>query len=109
MNFEMWSPFQSQEVKQICANMMSSEKLLFRRRAGLYGLWIDVSLLIPLFLAVVRPAWWSFILTGAGVVTHILYLPVWQRKQRILLCGMDWARSSGITPDKLPLFKGRRG
>jgi hypothetical protein len=108
MNFELWSPFQSKEVKEICANITPREKSMFKKRAFLYGLWIDVSLLIPLFIAVVRPAWWSFILAGAGVVVHILYLPVWKRKQRELLCGTDWARSSGITLDKLPLFEGRR-
>jgi hypothetical protein len=108
MIMEMWSPFQSKVVREICANITPEEKPVFRKRAFLYGLWIDFSLLIPLVLAIVRPAVWSFILAIVGVVTHILYLPVWQRKEGELLCRTEWARSRGITSDKLPLFKGHR-
>jgi hypothetical protein len=108
MIMEMWSPFQSKMVREICANLKLEEKPAFRKRSFFYGFWIDFSLLIPLILAIVRPAWWSFSLAGAGVAAHILYLPVWHRKQRELLCKTDWARSHGITPDNLPLFKGQR-
>lgn len=107
MNFILWSPFQSKEVKEICVNMTPKEKSMAARRAFLYGLWIVVSLLIPLFLAVKRPAMGSFVLAAIGVLLHILYLPVWQRKQKEFLCRTEWARENGITPDKLPIFKNR--
>ncbi|MDZ7372021.1 MAG: hypothetical protein ONB12_12730 [candidate division KSB1 bacterium] len=105
MNLILWSPFQLKEVKEICVNMTPKEKFMAARRAFLYGLWIVVSLLIPLFGVVKRPEMGSFILAAIGFLLHILYLPVLQRKQKEFLCGTESARENGITPDKLALFK----
>lgn len=104
MDWYTWSPFQSEDIKAICSNMTATEKLTAAKRGAFYGIWVAMSLAIPMGLAIFRPSWVSLCLVLVFVVVHILCIPVWQRKQREFLCSTEWAQSQGVTPGSLKLF-----
>ena len=108
-NWKVWSPFQSETVRDICANMTAEEKSAVTRRGFMYGLWVAVSVALPLQLIFMGFATGNLnpILATFGgllVVAHIVGIPIWQRRQRQFLCSTIWARESGIQPDSLKLF-----
>ncbi len=41
------------------------------------------------------------------IVAHIVFIPIWQRRQRQFLCNTLWARENSIEPDALKLFNWR--
>jgi hypothetical protein len=84
--------------------MKMAEKWAAAMRGALYGMWVAVSVAIPLGVVIAHPSWVTLCLTATLVVAHILCIPVWQRKQREFLCSTDWARSQGLTPERLKLL-----
>jgi len=104
MDWYTWSPFQSEDTKAICSNMTATEKIIAAKRGALYGFWVAISLAIPMGLSIFRPSLMSLCLISVFVIVHILCIPVWQRKQREFLCGTEWARSQGFTPEDLKLL-----
>tara|TARA_R110002111_G_scaffold247140_5_gene310200 strand:+ start:17485 stop:17817 length:333 start_codon:yes stop_codon:yes gene_type:complete len=108
MDWKTWSPFQSKEVQQICANLTPDERSAFLTRGFMYGLWVVVTFAAPVALLMTRfkqiPTM-SFVLLGALIITHIACIPVWQRYVKRFLCDTIWARDQGIVSTQLKLFQ----
>jgi hypothetical protein len=108
MDLATWSPFQSDQVREICAHMTSEERCETARRAGLYGLWALASVVAPLGATVRIQAPWTWALAAVAVAVHIACIPAWQRRTRIFLSSTRWALERGLTADlKLFQFKPR--
>ena len=103
-NWKTWSPFQSPEVRDICAHMTDAEKAETSRRGGLYGFWVAATFAVPLAFAIVERSLLFIIIAVVLVAIHIVCIPIWQRMQRRFLCSTTWAREHGITPDRLRMF-----
>jgi hypothetical protein len=103
-DWKTWSPFQSPEVRDICAHMTDAEKAELSRRSGFYGAWCAATVGIPSSLAIVGRSQWLVVLAAGLVAIHIACVPVWQRMQRRFLCSTAWADEHGITPDRLKMF-----
>ena len=107
INWKTWSPFQSKEVREICAHMTDAEHTKLSRRAYLYGAWVFATVARPSSSALGNrnPA-----VIGIAVVllvVHVVCIPIWQRMQRNFLCSTAWAREHGYTPKQLRLFSFR--
>jgi hypothetical protein len=108
MDFRTWSPFQSQETKEICGHMTESEKVALMRLGFKYGIWIAITLVIPMALAVSFP---SPLTIGFAIILLIVFLiclPIWLKIQKIHLCSTEWAKTKGYIPDQLKLFGCRK-
>jgi len=105
MNWYTWSPFQSADTKAICSNMTEAEMSAGARRGAFYGVWVVISLALPIGLSIFRPSLVSLCIVSVCVAVHILCIPVWQRKQREFLCSTEWAKSQGYTPGDLRLLR----
>ena len=89
--------------------MTAEEKSTVTRRGLMYGLWVAVSVALPLqfiFMGFATGKLNPILATIGGllVVAHIVGVPIWHRRQRQFLCSTIWARESGIQPDSLKLF-----
>lgn len=110
--WKTWSPFQSDNVRQICAHMTAAEISAANRRGLIYGLWVAVSVALPLqyiFIGFATAHFNPILATVCGllVVAHIAGIPIWQRRQRQFLCSTIWASERSIQPDSLKLFSFR--
>jgi hypothetical protein len=106
-----WSPFQSAEVREICAHVTPTEHARLiddaRERGRKIGEWFAVPVGI---VAVVL--FWSWRLGLALVALFIVYFAIWvlprfraMRRHSIeLLCGTDWARAQNYTPTRVRLM-----
>ena len=105
MDWKTWSPFQSQTVKDICSHMTEDEKNGVTSYGARFGVVIAVFIAIPLSigLSFLRP--WIFGLPGlallAWLVIGVFVIMRQRRKGKELLCSTQWAKSQGITPDKI--------
>src|SRR5882724_9426084 len=108
-----WSPFQSAEVRNICAHLSPTEKARLmegaRERGRLIGQWFAVPLAIVGVLLLLFWSWRSALALGALFVVYfvVLVLPRFQamRRQSIeLLCETEWARSQNYTPNRVRLM-----
>ncbi|WP_265595698.1 hypothetical protein [Verrucomicrobium sp. BvORR106] len=102
-----WAPFQSAAVREICAHMTEAEKAGAAARAALYGLWVAVSLSIPLPWVFMAKSHWVMAICVLLIVTHLACIPVWHKMQRRYLCATAWARAQGLLPDRLNLYSFR--
>jgi hypothetical protein len=107
MELTTWSPFQSRQVREICAHMTAPEKARAGTRAVGYGMWVFVTVAGPLAFG-----WWSAstplqIGAGALLAAHVCALPYWHRQTRRFLCSTAWAQGQGVVPERLPLFQFR--
>jgi hypothetical protein len=101
---QTWSPFQSPEVREICAHMTDGEVATALQRAKLYGLWVFATFAGPLSsLWMTRQPALLGILIALPVV-HVLCIPWWLRSQKQFLCSTAWARDKGYSPEQLRLF-----
>ena len=112
-DWKTWSPFQSQAVRDICANMTPEEKSTVTRRGLMYGLWVAVSVALPIhfiFMGLCAGNLNPIIATIGGllVLAHIIGIPIWQGRQRQFLCNTIWARENGIEPASLQMFRFRK-
>lgn len=48
MSLATWSPFQSDEVREICAHPTSEERSQAGGRSALYGVWVFASVVAPI-------------------------------------------------------------
>ena len=103
-NWKTWSPFQSPEVRKICAHMTDTEKVKASRRGGFYGLWVAATFAGPLAFAIVERSQLVIVIVAALIVVHIACIPVWLNVQRRFLCSTAWAREHRMTPDRLRMF-----
>ncbi|MCX6847922.1 MAG: hypothetical protein NTY98_03285 [Verrucomicrobia bacterium] len=103
-HWETWSPFQSPEVRDICAHMTDAEIAKASARSGAYGLWSAVTFALPLAVAFTSRSLGVSVCAVVLVAVHLVCIPIWQKKQKRFLCSTDWARERGIKPDRLRMF-----
>ena len=108
MDWKTWSPFQSEDLKRICANMTLEEKATVVKRGGLYGVWVATTAAIPIGIAVAVQHTAVIVIAAILVAIHTACIPFWQRSQRRFLCKTKWAREQGISPEQLRLFRWSR-
>jgi len=104
MDKRTWAPFQSPTVKNICSNMTESEKNLVAAHGKSFGVKAAIFVVIPLVIGVDLRS--SLVgLPGVIILLWIMFgaviLTRQRKKGKELLCSTDWAKSQGITPDKL--------
>ncbi len=107
MSFWTWSPFQSDEVREICRHMTSAELDRAIDRSLAYGAWVFVSVIGPYRVFTSTSAWWAWAIAGLLLVGHLALLPAWRRSTRRFLLSTEWARSQNF-PDDFRLFQFRR-
>lgn len=108
-----WSPFQSDQVKAICAHMTKTERRAAIRRGAWWGLLVGmVPGMIALVLGVVvfRSALvvvtvCFLVLPLIALVLYRKWLPSVVRSQQAFLASTEWARSQGIKPEDIRLYK----
>ena len=107
-----WSPFQSEQVKEICSHMTRGERRAAINRAALWGLIIGIipgsiglicgpiifrsALLGVMFCALIAPL--------IACVLWKKWLPHVNKSQQTFLASTEWARSQGIKADDIRLF-----
>jgi len=102
--WKTWSPFQSAQVREICAHMTEAESTEATRRGGLYGLWVFATFAGPLSFSVVFHHPVLIAAASVLVVIHVACIPAWLKMQRGFLCSNGWASEQGVTPERLRLF-----
>ena len=105
-----WSPFQSPEVREICAHLTRAEHaqlIADARKCGTeIGLWIATP-----FAVTASVLLWSWPVGLVLLALFIIYCAVsgypriraMRQRSTTLLCETEWARSRGYTPDRLKL------
>jgi len=93
--------------------MTPAEKSTVTRRGMLYGVWVVISVMLPvqfIYMGLVRENLNPIlaIVLGLLIVTHVVCIPIWQRRIRQFLCNTLWAREKNIEPDRLKLFNWQR-
>ena len=106
-----WSPFQSAEVREICAHLSPTEHALLMEDARERGRKIGYWFALPLaFVAVLLFSSWRIGLAlGALFVVYFVVgvLPrfrAMRRRSIELLCETEWARTRNYTPTNLKLM-----
>jgi len=111
-----WSPFQSDQVKEICAHMTKAERWAAMRRGALAGLLIG---LVPGMIALVLGA---VVFRSAVVVVTVCFLIIplialahygkWlsnvAKSQQDFLASTEWAKSQGIKAEDIRLYTWQR-
>lgn len=108
-DWKTWSPFQSDAVREICAHMTPEEKSAGVRRGFFYGIWVAVSLALPIQFIVMgflvgklHPV--VATVGGLLVIAHLVCIPIFQRGQRRFLANTIWAREQQIDPTNIKFF-----
>jgi hypothetical protein len=108
-----WSPFQSDQAKEICEHMTKTERRAAIKRGTLWGLLIGI---VPgttgliLGIAVFRSAIVGvivclLILPLIALVLYKKWLPKVVRSQQNFLASTEWARSQDIKAEDIHLYK----
>jgi len=105
------SPFQSPEVREICAHLSTTEHARLIEDARERGQKIDRWFAVPLAF-VIAILFWSWRLGLALVALFIVYFVIWvlpgframRRRSIELLCATEWARIHNYTPTRLRLM-----
>jgi ABC-type phosphate transport system permease subunit len=108
-----WSPFQSQQVKEICSHMTKPERTAAMKRGGLRGLVIGLIpgtmglILGPLILssALLGVTLCALLFPLAAFVLWKSWSPCCHRSQQSFFASTEWAKSQGITANDIRLFK----
>jgi hypothetical protein len=108
MDWQTWSPFQSEDVRQIVAHLTSEEKEALLKRSRSYGRWVAITFAMPIAAAVVLREPVLIVLAAIVVSIHLACIPWWQQSVRHFLCDTNWAREQGLDPTQLKLFAFRR-
>jgi hypothetical protein len=106
-----WSPFQSPEVKEICAHLTPAERQRVLDDAAARGAELGTRVALPLMAATLSFVF-SWRLGAVLLVLYALYVLLLvvpriraiRRRSLELLCDTEWARSRGHTPDRLRLM-----
>ena len=103
-----WSPFQSPEVREICAHLTPAEHAQLiadaRQRGTDIGRWFAIP-----FGVTVGLLYWSWQVGLFLLALFIIYfafsgyprLRAMRRRSMVLLCETEWARSRGYAPERL--------
>ena len=103
MSWITWSPFQSDDVKAICAHMTPQEEQAGIAHGAVAGVFIVISVVAPIGM---------FLLSGKGIygaaLAIVAFATVWLfgarrliRQQKEHLCSTEWAKQQGYDPDSL--------
>jgi len=113
-DWRTWSPFQSPQVREICAHMTEAERRELNLRGALFGIWNAATFFVPwgIFLFAPKPVNWIF--APIVLLVGLAFYPLWRRMMREFLASTIWARQQGIAPESLPMspriiLVGRRG
>jgi len=107
MSWYLWSPFQSETTKEICAHMTRDEKITCMIRSALLGLWVAAAFVAPqciILLPVVIGIKRSALAISIAVMLLIIFLisiPIIRKRNKNFLCSTKWAKSKGYTVDKI--------
>jgi tRNA A-37 threonylcarbamoyl transferase component Bud32 len=98
-----WSPFQSLQIREICAHLSEAERRQALWRGLLFGLWNAGTFFGPFFFVWFSslPAPMNWIYAIAVLVIGLSFYPLLLRLQREFLASTAWARQQGIKPDQL--------
>ena len=106
-----WSPFQSAEVREICAHLTPTEHSLLMEDARERGRQIGYWFAFPLaFVAIFLASSWRLGLALAAL--FVVYFVLWglprframRRHSVELLCETEWARTRNYTPTNVKLM-----
>ena len=108
-----WSPFQSDQVKEICTNMTKTERRAAIKRGALWGVLIGVVPgMVALILGIVVFRSAIVVVTVCFLVFPLIVLVLWKkwlpriiRSQQCFLASTEWARSQGIQAEDIQLYK----
>lgn len=109
-----WSPFQSREVREICAHLTDDELDMLVQRSRDFGFKMGAWVALPISSA----GAYMIIADNGGSIAFALFpcavilvsaafVPRQQKKQKELLCSTAWAKEQGIEPDRLKVFSFR--
>ena len=105
MDWRTWSPFQSQTVKDICAHMTPDEKKSVTSYGMGSGVIVAIFFAIPLSSGVSLLGSRIFGLPGLALLAclaiGVFLIVKRRRKEKELLCSTQWAKSQGITIDRI--------
>ena len=105
MNWYLWSPFQSETSKEICAHMTRDEKRVATIRSGLLGLWIAACFSSPIILlSIAFGRKRSAIAIGIAVIfliTFFISIPIIRKWNKNFLCSTNWAKSKDYTAEDI--------
>ena len=108
-----WSPFQSDQVREICTHMTRSERRAAIRRGALWGFLMGIvpgmtALLVGIVVfrsALVFLAVCFLLLPLLVLVLYKKWLPTVVRSQQDFLASTEWAKGQGIQSNDIKLFK----
>ena len=121
MDWQMWAPFQSKKMREICEHMTTEEKREITRRAAMWGTTMGWLFAVPFGLVFAVGVWpklaprlglsygsWFQIPLWLAISLIVILVVIWlprglhfREKQKRLLASAEWARSQGYTVDDL--------
>ena len=108
-----WSPFQSDQVKEICSHMTKAERRAAVKRGALWGILIGVvpgvtALILGVVVfqsAIVVVTVCFLIFPFIALVLYKKWSPNVVKSQQNFLASTEWAKSQGIKADDIQLYK----
>jgi len=108
-----WSPFQSDQVREICAHMTKSERRVAVKRGALWGLLMGIvpgmtALILGVVVfrsAIVVIVVCFLILPLIALVLCKKWYPHVVRSQQNFLASTEWARSQGFKAEDIQVYK----
>jgi hypothetical protein len=108
-----WSPFQSDQVREICAHMTKAERRAAVKRGALWGFLLGIvpgMTALILGIVVFRSA--LIVVTGCFLVLPLIALVLYKkwypdvvRSQQNFLASTEWARGQGLKAEDIHLYK----
>ena len=108
-----WSPFQSDQVREICAHMTKAERRAAVKRGALWGILLGVvpaAIALVLGIVVFRSPLVTVTVCSlmVPVIAFLLskkWFPHVVKSQQDFLASTQWAQSQGIKADDIQLYK----
>lgn len=107
-----WSPFQSDQVKEICAHMTKTERRAAVKRGALWGILIGIvpgMIALILGLVVFRSA--MVVVTVCFLIFPLIalvlckrWLPNVVKSQQNFLASTEWAKRQGLKAEDIQLY-----
>ena len=112
-----WAPFQSDQVKAICAHMTAEERSRTVRRAAVFGAMLGVLIGGGLFMGMVMGKWLfdssligrMSVLLAPSILAGIAlwkFKPRIDRSQKEFLASMQWSKDEGLQQEDIVLRRG---
>jgi hypothetical protein len=107
-----WSPFQSDQVKEICQNMTKLERQAAVKRSALFGALLGiVPAVTGLILGVLFFQYATAAVMGCILVFPLVALVIWKKwlphvveSQQQFLASTEWAKSQGIKAEEIKIY-----